>query len=110
MKPARRGHDMLSYWLWLAIFVFAPILLMLWFHGKLLFRYRRTMLLCGLGSLVVSVPWDFFSIKDSLWWFPSKGIMGVWFFGLPLEEWIFISFIGMELSMLALLFVGGKDA
>ncbi len=98
---------MLSYLVWLFIFVFAPILLMLVSRGRLLFRNRRTIILCGIGSLVVSVPWDYFSIKDSLWWFPSKDILAIWLFGLPLEEWIFISFIGMELCMLALIFVAG---
>ncbi len=101
---------MLSYWLWLSIFVFAPMLLMLVFRGKPLSKYKKTILLCGIGSLVVSAPWDFFSIKDSLWWFPREEILGIWISGLPIEEWIFISFIGMELSMLAILFAGGKDA
>lgn len=101
---------MLSYWLWLGLYVFLPMLLLLAFRGKLLLKYRKTILLCGLGSLAVAFLWDHFAIRDGLWHFPSQEILGIWLAGLPLEEWIFISFVGMEISMLALVFAGGKNA
>ena len=96
---------MLNYWIWLFIYVFLPMALLIAYKGKLLSRYKRTIILCGIGSLAVAVPWDYFAIQRGQWWFPPEGIVGIWFFGLPLEEWIFISFIGMELCMLALVFV-----
>ena len=96
---------MLNYWIWLAIYVFLPMLLMLAYKGKLLSRYKKTIILCGIGSLTVAAPWDYLAIQRGQWWFPPEGILGIWVFGLPLEEWIFISFIGMEICMLALVFV-----
>jgi len=93
---------MLSYWIWLTIYVFTPMAVVLIWKKDLIMRYKRTVLLCGIGSLVFAVPWDHFAIKAGLWWFPESEILGIWFLGLPLEEWIFISFIGMEISMMAL--------
>ena len=97
---------MLSYWLWLGIYVFLPMLLLLAFKRKLLLKYKKTILLCGIGSLAVAFLWDHFAIKNSLWWFPPQEILGLWFAGLPFEEWVFISFVGMEIAMLALVFAG----
>ncbi len=84
------------------------MLLLILFHKKLLLRYKKTILFCGIGSLAVAFLWDYFAIRKGLWWFPPQEILGIWFFGLPLEEWVFISFIGMEIAMLALVFGGWK--
>jgi lycopene cyclase domain-containing protein len=104
---------MLSYWVWLAILVFVPMLGMLAWKGKELLKCKKTIILCGIGSLIFAVPWDHFAIKNGLWSFPTNEITGIWFLGLPLEEWCFIFFIGMELGMAALIcmaFAGEKDA
>ncbi len=69
---------MLSYWLWLCIYVFLPILLLLAWKRQLLMRYPKTILLGGLGSLVVAVPWDHFAIRDGLWSFPPDEVVGTW--------------------------------
>jgi lycopene cyclase domain-containing protein len=101
---------MLSYWVWLAIFVFIPIIMMLALRKDLLIRYKKAILLGGVGSLAVAVPWDHFAIHDGLWWFPKEAILGIWFLGLPIEEWFFISCIGMEITMMAIIFLGEKRA
>lgn len=109
--PTRlNGGEMLSYWIWLAIFVFIPIIAMLVWKKELILKFKKTILLCGIGSLVVAVPWDHFAIKDGLWWFPESEILGFWFWGLPIEEWFFIFFIGMEIGMMALVYGGGRNA
>ena len=98
---------MLSYWLWLCVFVFAPILILLALKKDRLLKYPKTIIMGGVGSLLVAVPWDHFAIRKSLWSFPESEILGAWLFGLPVEEWFFIFFIGIEITMLALLFAGG---
>jgi len=100
---------MLSYWIWLSIYVFLPMLVMVAWKHELLSKYRKTILLCGFGSLLVASVWDHYAIEAGLWSFPQQEILGIWFGGLPLEEWIFISFIGMELCMAALIFGGAGD-
>ena len=91
------------------IFVFIPIIIMLVWKKDLFLRFKKTIVLCGIGSLVFAVPWDHFAIKDGLWWFPEDEILGIWFLGLPLEEWCFIFFIGMEIAMMALIYMGEKN-
>lgn len=100
---------MLSYWIWLAIYVFIPIIIMCIWKWNLLSKFKKTIVLCGIGSLVFAVPWDHFAIKDGLWWFPENEILGIWFLGLPIEEWCFIFFIGMEVAMMALIYMGEKN-
>ena len=101
---------MLSYWIWLSIYVFLPMLALLAFKRPVLAKYKKTILLCGIGSLAIAFLWDHFAIMNGLWWFPPHEILGIWLAGLPLEEWFFISFVGMEISMLALVFARGLDA
>lgn len=100
---------MLSYWIWLAVYVFIPIIAILIWKKDLILKFKKTVLLGGIGSLVVAVPWDYFAIRDGLWWFPGSEILGVWFLGLPLEEWCFIFFIGVEITMMALVYIGEKN-
>src|SRR3989344_1064459 len=100
---------MLSYWIWLSIYVFLPMLVMVAWKHELLSKYRKTILLCGFGSLLVASVWDHYAIEAGLRSLPQQEILGIGFAGLPLEEWIFISFIGMELCMAALIFGGAGD-
>ena len=100
---------MLSYWIWLVIFVFIPMAIMVTWKKNLLLKFKKTIVLCGIGSLVFAVPWDHFAIRDGLWWFPENEILGIWFLGLPVEEWCFIFFIGMEVAMMALIYMGEKN-
>ena len=102
-------NRILTYWIWLSIYVFLPMLLLLIFKRPMLRSYWRTIILCGIGSLIVAFFWDYFAIRAGLWWFPPENIIGIWFFGLPIEEWIFISFIGMEIAMMALVFAGAGN-
>ena len=97
---------MLNYWIWLAIYVFLPMLLVIIYQRKIVSKYAKTIIACGIGSLMVAGPWDYFAIRNRLWSFPPQEILGIWLMGLPLEEWIFISFIGMEICMMSLVFVG----
>ena len=101
---------MLSYWIWLCAYVFVPIIALFIWKKDAILRHKKTALLGGIGSLAVAVPWDHFAIKDGLWWFPKDEIIGIWFLGLPIEEWCFIFFIGVEITMIALIFTGGKRA
>ena len=100
---------MLSYWIWLAVYVFVPMVILFAWKKDIIMKYKKTVILGGIGSLVFAVPWDHFAIKEGLWWFPENEILGIWFLGLPLEEWLFISFIGMEITMMALIYMGEKN-
>lgn len=101
---------MLSYWIWLAIFVFLPMAALFLWKKKLMLRHKKTIALCGISAIIFAVPWDYFAIKDGLWAFPSQEIAGLWFLGLPVEEWLFIFFVGAVLSMFVVAFRGEQHA
>ncbi len=100
---------MLSYWIWLAAFIFAPLIaLAIWKREKLA-RYWKTPLLCGLGAIAFAYSWDAFAIRNGLWGFPQQEILGVWLLSLPLEEWVFIFSVSALVSIAVLAFSGVGD-
>lgn len=103
------GQEMLSYWAWLAVFVFIPSALMLAFRGKAVWKHRKQVLLCGAGGLAFAAPWDYFAIRDGLWGFPQDALLGIWHRGLPLEEWLFILLVTMEIAMVAAVYMEEFD-
>lgn len=100
---------MLSYWIWLAVYVFIPSIIVLIWKKDLIKKYKRTVVLCGIGSLIFAVPWDYFAVGNGIWWFPPAEIIGVNVLGLPIEEWLFTFFIGMEIAMFAIVYAREKN-
>lgn len=93
---------MLTYLKWLLIFVWLPTLILWITNFYFLKRYKKTLLSCIFCALVFSVPWDFWAIKTKIWVFPKDTNLDIWFGGLPLEEYLFIIFITLEISTLTL--------
>jgi len=58
-------------------------------------KYGSTLTLTAIGCLAVSVPWDILSVKDHIWYFSKPYILGVWLLGLPIEEYVYILFVGL---------------
>ncbi|MBX3016033.1 MAG: lycopene cyclase domain-containing protein [Caldilineaceae bacterium] len=78
-----------TYLVWLACFMGLPLLLLLrgW---PLLWRQRRALAWTLLGSLVGGWAWDALAVRVGLWHYDPERITGIWFWGLPLEEWLWI--------------------
>ena len=93
---------MFTYLKWLLIFVWLPTLLLWVTNFDILRRYKRTLLSCVFCALVFSIPWDYWGIKTKIWIFPQDTNLGIWFGGLPLEEYLFIIFVTFEISTLTL--------
>lgn len=100
---------MLSYWIWLSVFIFAPAIVLAAWKREKMKRHWKTPLLCGIGALAFAYFWDLFAIRDGLWGFPPQEILGIWFLGLPVEEWVFIFSVSAALSMIVLAFSGVGD-
>ena len=66
-------------------------LLALWPWRNALWRQRRALGLTVLGALVGGWAWDALAVKVGVWFYDSDNIAGVWFLGLPLEEWLWIT-------------------
>lgn len=81
---------MYSYPLWLLVFVVLPIIIIWVFKHKLLINYYKVIILAIIGSAIFSLSWDYIAIQERIWFFEKPYIFGVWFLGLPIEEWAFI--------------------
>lgn len=78
-----------TYLLWLACFIGLPLLLLLrWRHR--LWQQRRALFLTTAGALVGGWVWDALAVRMGLWHYDPTRIAGIWFVGLPLEEWLWI--------------------
>jgi len=86
---------MYSYPLWLLVFLILPLGLIWAFQFRILLKYRWPLLLTGLGCLAIAVPWDLSAVKDHIWYFSEPYILGVWLFGLPIEEYVYILFVAL---------------
>ena len=86
---------MYSYPLWLLLFLTLPLALIWISKFQTLMKYRWALLLTAIGCLAVSVPWDILSVNDHIWYFAEPHIVGVLLVGLPIEEYVYILFVGL---------------
>jgi len=93
----------LTYISWLSIFVWLPLLILWLTNFKLLWKYKNTIGLCVFCALMFSIPWDFWAIQTKIWIFPPDTNIGLWFGGLPFEEYLFIIFVTALLSSITLI-------
>lgn len=82
-----------SYLLWLLFFGVVPLAVLWFLHAGELKRHIRIIFLAPIGSLIFSFPWDYISIHERIWYFQTPYIAGLWIFGLPIEEYLFIVLI-----------------
>ena len=92
-----------AYLIWLAIFVWMPLIGLWAYKRRLIWRYRKTLGLCILGALVFSVPWYIWAVSVKLWMYPPDTNIGIILGNLPLEEYLFIIFVTLLFSTLTLL-------
>ena len=77
--------------LYLKVLLLAGIFPLLLSFYKPLNFYRKPQALAGsiLFVLIIFGVWDVLATQNGHWWFETTGIYGVYFLGLPLEEWLF---------------------
>jgi len=88
------------YLIYLVVFFGIPILLLALFRGSFFRRYRRTFFWCVLMVVSVGGLWDWLSVRTGVWRYDSAPTLGIWFAGLPVEE-----FVGFYLMAPALIFL-----
>lgn len=81
---------MYSYPIWLLLFVLLPVIFLVIYNYKRLKKYEKVLYLTLVGALTFSYPWDLIALNLRIWYFEPPHILGAWFLGLPLEEYIFI--------------------
>ena len=92
----------MTYLFWLLVFLWGPQLVLFLFYGPMLWRYRKTLILCMISALIFSVPWDWWAISSGTWMFPAGGNLGVRIGASPLEEYLFIIFATLFMSSITL--------
>ncbi len=114
MNSGPRGYLMFgqsTYLLWLLCFIGIPLLILLrW--SRQLWQQRRALALVLLGSLVGGWAWDALAIRFAAWYYDPAHIAGLWWFGLPLEEWLWISGVTLLFGAITVLvtdWLGVKD-
>lgn len=90
----------LTYMIWLACFIGLPILILTIWQGRALWRQRRALFWVTAGSLVGGWIWDALAVRFGLWYYEPGHLVGWWWGGLPLEEWLWIA--GVTLFFAAL--------
>lgn len=88
----------MTYFLWLLLFVWLPQLALIALFPRTLWAYRRTLIACTMWSLIFSVPWELWAVHTEIWIFPPHTNIGGLFLGVPLEEYLFIGFVGLFIA------------
>lgn len=76
------------YLFFLLGFFFAPLTLLMLFHKKArgIFRYKRSLLWTLFFIYTLGLLWDWISVRTGVWRYDAKPTLGLWFFGIPVEE------------------------
>ena len=96
------------YFRWLIWLVWVVEVVIVIKYRKLLLRNIAIIILVSLGSLTISVPWDFFAINNGVWFFPNS-LIGVWMLGVPLEEYMFFVSVASLIALITLVTAARED-
>lgn len=97
-----------TYLLWLALFLGAPLLALALRWPARLWAQRRALAWTLVGSLVGGWLWDAIAVRIGIWRFDASHIAGIWFLGLPLEEWLWIAGVTLLFGSLTVLLMERK--
>jgi lycopene cyclase domain-containing protein len=90
----------MTYAAFLGVFVVLPILLSLWPCRRGLARRGWVSLMALLAIVyVAATPWDAVGIARGLWDFAPERLVGVRFWGVPIEE---LAFFGLQTMLTGL--------
>jgi lycopene cyclase domain-containing protein len=98
------------YLLFLLLFFALPLIPLAWLCRRALVRYRRTLawslaFVCAIGG-----PWDWLSSTTGVWRYDSGRTVGLWFQGLPVEEFAGFYLLGTLLIVsVTLSLLRGRD-
>ncbi len=97
----------LTYLIWLGLFIGLPLLGLLYWRQRL-WHQRRALGWTTLGSLVGGWAWDMLAVRFNLWYYEADHIVGLWFGGLPLEEWLWIVGVTLLFGGLTVILCEGR--
>ena len=81
-----------TYALLLAASLLVPLLRS--FESRIRFYQKWPALFAGIFVMMaVFIPWDAVFTQNKVWWFSHQHVLGLYLWGLPLEEWLFFIII-----------------
>lgn len=93
----------LGYIRWLTAFVWIPEIIDITIYRDIIKHHWRIFPATTVVATSIAIPWDYFAIKENLWYFPGN-ILGIWFLGMPLEEYLFFIFLPWMIVLIYLFF------
>ena len=81
----------LTYVIWLGLFIGLPLLALLIFGRRALWRKRAALGWVLAGALVGGWAWDALAVRLGAWYYAPGNILNIWVGGLPIEEWLWIA-------------------
>lgn len=95
----------LPYIRWHILFIFLPSLVMWLVWGKYFLKYKQTILFISFFSFIAGAAFDLLASPVlKVWYFDRVDTLHIWFWGLPLEEYLFLLLFPQEIAILFLLF------
>ena len=87
---------------WHIIFVILPSIIIWTLYWRYLIKYKQTIIWIAVLSFIWGIIFDWVASPIlKLWFFDNN--LGVYFLGLPIEEYLFLIFVPQELTAILLL-------
>ncbi|MBP9690622.1 lycopene cyclase domain-containing protein [Candidatus Woesebacteria bacterium] len=83
----------MEYTIWLFISAGVPLIYLFLKYGDLLLKYRFTLVLVVLLSLLIHGAWDIYAVSTNIWSFPAGTNLGIYIVNLPIEEWLYTTLV-----------------
>lgn len=94
----------LSYLFLVLFFLWIPTLVVWSIKFKLLRKYKFVISLIVFVSFLVGGYWDIYGVAHKIWRFYPETTLGVFFKGVPLEEYFFVASAALALASITISF------
>lgn len=98
-----------QYLLFQLIFFAFPLSIVLFVTKGRIFRYKRTLFWIFVVVYTAGLFWDWLSVRTGVWTYDVGNTLGVWIWGLPVEEFLGFYTVGILLIVAVIdMFCGRK--
>ncbi len=80
-----------AYLIWLVLCVGLPLVAVWLWYGRVLRRHGWALGWTTVGALALGWLWNAQAVRAGIWTYTQPETLGVWWLGLPLEEWLWMS-------------------
>lgn len=99
-----------AYPIWLVLCVGLPLAWLWLRYGAILRQHTWALSWTTLGALVLGWLWNAQAVRANIWYYTQPQTLGVWFLGLPLEEWLWMSGVSLLFACVTIIFKETQDS